>query len=156
MGNNGFLSLERWPEVDESKIDEDAELGEELIKSIIDDIEEIKKIAKIENPKEIKIFISPRWKYDIYKKILEGKEIKDIMKDDEYRKLGKELIKYAQSLSKSKEKRKILEYKKELEILKSGKEFLESVTKTKIEVIEKGDEPKAKNAEPMKPGILIK
>jgi len=156
MGNNGFLSLEKWPEADESKIDEDAELGEELIKSIIDDIEEIKKIAKIENPKEIKIFISPRWKYDIYKKFLEGKEIKDIMKNDEYRKLGKELIKYVQSLSKSKEKRKFLEYKKELEILKSGKEFLESVTKTKIEVIEKSDEPKAKNAEPMKPGILIK
>ncbi|MCD6478221.1 MAG: leucine--tRNA ligase, partial [Candidatus Aenigmarchaeota archaeon] len=78
IGNNTFISISKWPEADESKIDEESELEEELIKTVMSDIEEIKRIIKVQNPKKIKLFVSPEWKYDIYNKIMNGYEIKDL------------------------------------------------------------------------------
>ncbi|MCD6398795.1 MAG: leucine--tRNA ligase, partial [Candidatus Aenigmarchaeota archaeon] len=157
LGEKPFISTSDWPIADESKINKNAELGEELIKSVISDIEEIKRISGIEKPKKIKIFLAPKWKYDVYNGIKEGKDIKDFMRSDEYKKIGKELVKYIQSMKKNAKGEEILDYENEKKILKDGKEYMENNIKTKIELIpaEKSNESKAKQAEPMKPGILI-
>jgi len=157
LGNKPFISTTKWPEADESKINLEAELGEELLKKIMEDVEEIKKIAKIEKPEKITIFVAPQWKYEVYKGIKEGKQIGDFMKKDKYKRIGKDLVGYVQTLMKKKPLGNILNYEKEVELLKGEKGFLKKETKMKVEIIESGEseEKKAKQAEPMKPGILI-
>ena len=54
-----------WLEKNKQK----SEQGEELIKKILEDVREIQKVVKIKKPKKIKIFVSPKWKYDVYKKM---------------------------------------------------------------------------------------
>ncbi|UCG95317.1 MAG: leucine--tRNA ligase [archaeon] len=157
IGNKQFISTEKWPEFDESKIDLEAEMGEKLVKNILDDIDEIKKITGIETPKRISIFVSPEWKYDIWKGIKEGKEVGDFMKEEKYKKVGKELVNYAQGLMKKRPTDKILNFEREMWVLKKERNFLEKETGANVLITEarKSDEKKAKQAEPMKPGILI-
>jgi leucyl-tRNA synthetase len=157
IGNKPFISKEKWPKFDESKIDLEAEMGEELVKKVLDDIEEIKKITGIEKPKKIRIFVSPEWKYDVWRGVKEDKEVGDFMKEGKYKKIGKELVNYVQSLMKKRPTGKILNFEREMKILKEGKDLLEKETEANVDIIDakKTDEKKAKQAEPMKPGIII-
>ncbi|MCD6478132.1 MAG: hypothetical protein J7K87_03950, partial [Candidatus Aenigmarchaeota archaeon] len=63
------------------------------------------------------------------------------------------LINYAQSLNRI-EMKKIPPREKEIEFLKRNKDVI-GKNKVEIEIITKGDEPKSRQAKPMKPGILI-
>ncbi len=51
IGNKPFVSLERWPEADESKIDEKIEEEEKFVRKVIDDINQIKEIVNLKTPK---------------------------------------------------------------------------------------------------------
>ena len=62
MGKEGFVSLEDYPEYGE--IDKAVLKSEEILIKTMEDIEEIKKVAKIE-PKTIHIYVAPRWKWEI-------------------------------------------------------------------------------------------
>jgi len=46
IGNKGFISLERWPEVDEKKIDKNLEKREQIVEKLIKDINHIKKLTR--------------------------------------------------------------------------------------------------------------
>ena len=156
LGNEPFVSIAEWPKADESKIDEEVELGEEIIKDILEDVEEIKRIAKIEKPKCVTMFIAPEWKYEVYNGVKDGKNIGDFMKEDKYKKLGKELVMYVQKLMKKRPTKNILNREKEVEILKSKKAFFEKEIGAEVKLVTKdSNDKKAKQAEPMKPGILI-
>jgi len=50
IGGKGFISLASWPKVNETKIDENFEKEEEIIKKIAKDIIHVKEITKIKNP----------------------------------------------------------------------------------------------------------
>ena len=50
IGGKGFISLAKWPEADESKIDENLEKQEEMIKKIVSDIINIKNLTGDKNP----------------------------------------------------------------------------------------------------------
>jgi leucyl-tRNA synthetase len=50
LGNKNFISLEKWPVADDSKINEKLEKQEEFIKKVGEDINHIKGIIKINNP----------------------------------------------------------------------------------------------------------
>lgn len=156
LGNKPFISTAPWPEFDESKIDEEAEMGEELVRKVLEDVEEIKRITKIEKPKKIKVFVAPAWKYEVYVDFLEGKQIGDFMKGP-HKEKGKELVGYVQNLAKRRESRKMLGREKEMKTLEEEKSFLEKETRAKVEILgaEKSDNRKANQAEPMKPGILL-
>ncbi|MBI4143464.1 class I tRNA ligase family protein, partial [Candidatus Woesearchaeota archaeon] len=69
MGKKDFASLGEWPKHDESKIDEEAEAAAEFADSTKKDIMEIMKLAKIDKPKKIRIFVAEKWKYDFLKKL---------------------------------------------------------------------------------------
>ncbi|MEK6932841.1 MAG: class I tRNA ligase family protein, partial [Nanoarchaeota archaeon] len=64
LGNKGFLSLASLPKYDEKKINEELEKQEEFVNKTIQDINNIKKLSNIENPrtylyvipKELKLF----------------------------------------------------------------------------------------------------
>ena len=57
IGNKGFISLERWPEVEEKKIDERFEREEEAMEKIIADILNIQKIVESKGEKKNKVYI---------------------------------------------------------------------------------------------------
>ena len=163
LGNKSFVSLEKWPEFNENEINEEAEAGEELVKNLISDINEVIKLVGKE-PKKIKLFVAESWKYLLYKIVKENdKEFKTLMKkameEDEIKKHGKEASSLLQKILK--DRRKIPEFliskEKEFEILKDAKEFLESEFACKFEIShsEESKEQKAKNALPNKPAILV-
>jgi len=68
---DGFASLHEWPAYDEGKIDRRAEAVEMLAEQTRRDIIEILRLAKIENPKKITLFIAEKWKYDFMEKLKE-------------------------------------------------------------------------------------
>ena len=78
LGNKKFISLERWPIVDESKINEKFEQQEKMIEKIADDLNNIIKLVKEKQNKDVKkaylYSIPPEKKlYEDVKEMLEKK-----------------------------------------------------------------------------------
>jgi len=158
LGRKGFISLEGWPQYDGAKINESAEAAEGLISATLGDIAKIKKMTGIANPSKIMLFVSAPWKYDVYKLVLDGKELKEIMADEKFRKLGKDVVPYVQKLMKKKPLDEIfLTAGSELENFRESKWFFEKefACAVEIESAEKSSNPRAAMAEPGKPGILL-
>jgi len=155
LGEKKMISIQKWPEPDESKVSLKEEAGEEYISNILKDVEEIKKLSKIESPRKITIFVAPAWKHEVYDSIIEGVELKDLIKN--YKGNEKEVANYYAKLQKKKPLEEKFLKGHELKHLELSKDFLEKELKTKIEIIpaEKSNHPKAIIAEPEKPGILI-
>jgi len=59
IGKKPFISLEKWPEPDETKIDEQVERMEEAVNKTVDDIKEIIKITK-KKPKKVCLYVIPK------------------------------------------------------------------------------------------------
>ena len=158
----GFVSVAEWPRTDAKHINKDADMQEEFLKQIIDDVEQIKKISSI-TPKGVKIFVSYPWKFKVYDIILRNKtkainEItKEIMQTD-MRKYGNATIGFIQSLYKKiNELRPLVPRERQLNILNEAKPFLEKELQCNISIedAEKSQHDKAKQSTPQKPGILL-
>jgi len=158
LGEEEMISIQKWSEPDESKINLKVEAGEEFISQIIKDIIEIKKLSKIEKPVTTTIFTTTHLKYELYNLVLEGKELKEIMQKKDFKKIGKSVSNYYNKLQKKKPLIKLLlTDDAEYETLMNEKKSLEKKIGCKIEVIKAEDSkhPKALVAEPGKPGILV-
>src|SRR3989344_3841915 len=59
LGDKGFVSLASWPKADEKKINEILEKEEEIINKTIEDINNIKKLSNINNPKTY-LYVIPK------------------------------------------------------------------------------------------------
>ena len=57
IGNKGFISLEKWPKVDESKIDETFDKTEELTEKLVGDILNVNKILESRNEFKDKVYV---------------------------------------------------------------------------------------------------
>jgi leucyl-tRNA synthetase len=69
LGNKTFISLEKWPEVDERKIDEKLEQEEKIIEQTINDIRNIIKIIKEKQNKDaekVYLYVIPK-ELELYK-----------------------------------------------------------------------------------------
>ena len=64
LGNKSFISLERWPIVNEKKIDEDLEKQDKAIEQLIGDVNNIKKLIKKKVSKAF-IYVLPKER-DVY------------------------------------------------------------------------------------------
>jgi len=164
LGGKGFVSIEKWPNFDETKIDEETEIKEEMIKGIFGDANNIIKIIG-KTPKKIILFVSESWKYKLIRLISKYKKenpkmiIKKIMENDEIKKHGKEAIALSQKLIKHPNKlpKHLIEKDNEKEMIFDAKEFFEDEFKCKI-IIKDADESKEKKAKyalPNKPAILV-
>ncbi len=69
-GETGFISVAKWPEFDEAKLDFAAEEQENLITDILTDTQNILKATKI-TPKRLVFYTAAAWKWQIYLKVLE-------------------------------------------------------------------------------------
>ncbi len=167
IGKKDFISSSEWPKSDPKKIDPKAEYSEDFVERTVADIREVLGLVKIEKPKQISLFVADDWKYSLFthvRKQLEkthntGEVLKEVMKGVEMKKHGKDVPGLVGSLVKdpSKIPQTILDQKQEIKILQDSKEFFEKEFGCKIEVLasDKSTSPRAKKAEPGKPGIEV-
>ncbi|MFC1733116.1 leucine--tRNA ligase [candidate division KSB1 bacterium] len=166
MGNKGFISSERWPKHDESKIDQRAEAAEDLIHNTISDITNVLKLANLKKPKKITLFVSKSWKYDYIKLLKQtliktrnpGEILKAIMKT-ELKKYGKEISKMTPKLvaDVTKLPKILLSLGEEYDSLNNNKDSIAKEFNADVKIIRADDskEAKANNAMPGKAAILI-
>ncbi|MHA1510772.1 MAG: leucine--tRNA ligase, partial [Promethearchaeota archaeon] len=84
MNKKGYISLAPWPKYDELLISESIEKQWLAYENVIDDIKNIQKLIKLENPEEIQLIIADNWKNEFISKmeipIKDGKNFGDLMK----------------------------------------------------------------------------
>ncbi|MDN5327838.1 MAG: leucyl-tRNA synthetase [Candidatus Woesearchaeota archaeon] len=107
LGNNSFISLEKWPSYDENLIDDKLEFLINLHKSVAEDIRTIKKLVN-EDVKKVKIILPEDWKYELYN-FIKGKFkdkdnhreiVKEVM-SSEFKQYGKSAITIANNFVKN-------------------------------------------------------
>ncbi|MCS7386913.1 MAG: leucine--tRNA ligase [archaeon GB-1867-005] len=175
-GHNPFVSIAKWPEIDESKISPEIELSESLIRKTLSDILEIIRVIKVK-PSRIVLYVAPDWKWRVYVDVakLMGREISDIkeitreiMRRDYVKGRERDTIKvikysYEDLINLSKDERVARANIKidELKVFLDAAKFLEKETGAKVTVFRADDpariDPKsrAQHAMPLRPAIYI-
>ncbi len=165
IGKKGLVCQQAWPSVDMKRINPEADAKEQLIRDTLQDIKAVLKLAKIEKPKTITLFVSAVWKYnfyalvkDLFAKTRDPKEILDKVMATELKKQGQDIYKVLPKLIKQGGiPSVILSQSKELAALNEAKEFLAAECGCAIEVMkaEGAANPKANNAVPGKAAIVV-
>ncbi len=166
LGKKEFISIASWPKVDTTKINKKLDNYEEAVEKVIDDIASVMKIARIEKPKKITLFVADSWKYILFdylnvivkKTRNPGEVLKEILALPELRKYHDQIKKLVPKLVMSGKISYFIEKPEdELKLLKKNKDFFEQEFGCKFEFIlaENSDHIKALNALPEKPAILI-
>jgi leucyl-tRNA synthetase len=167
MGHEGLISFGPWPEADETKIDTDAEISEELLARTVEDIESLLRIIRIK-PKQVTICVSPDWKWDIFRMIATAPDKKNIMREimqhEQVRARGKEAADTVKNctthyhrLSSELVDRIIANKPDELATFIEAQKFLESEFNLKFTLVTADEcvHDKAGYALPFKPAIII-
>lgn len=161
IGKKDFIASATWPRYDESRIDLDSGTSEELIQTVIEDARQVLKLAKIEQPKKLIFITSPEWKYALYNIVKEQLKTTRNPKDIIGAVMSTELKRYAKDVMKMIPKlingvpEHILNAKKEYDFLLEAQEFLSNELQLEVEITNASDHPKAKQASPHKPAILV-
>ena len=165
IGNKPFISLASWPKYDESKIDLKAEAMENIVMATKDDIRSVLKLLKKEAPEEIILFVAAKWKYDFFNTLKAAMEktrdIRALIKKTMIKKQAKDISSLVPKLVKdpSKIPEVVLDQETERKALKAAVGNLKEEFNTRNIAVfdaDKSTEPKAKQAMPGKPAILIK
>lgn len=168
LGNKDFISKAEWPKCDEKKIDEKADALEDMITETINDIRNVLKVAKIENPKTIEIIVADSWKYEFIEKLkamLEktnnaGEIIKSFVQISEFKQYGQFISKYVPNAVNDRSKLPLVVFDSETEYktFTEAKHLISETFNNANILITKESEsklPKAKFAMPGKPGVFI-
>lgn len=165
LGMEGFISLAGWPEFDESKINFSIENSEQLISNVLDDFNQVKKLAKLDNPKNLKIIVADDWKFELSKEIKQhirgsfnpSHVMKAVIpKFSEHGKVASQLVqKFVRDPSKIPSADSSADV--EFQFLKDAVEFLQEQICCNVEVVtESGSsEDKANSALPGKPSMIL-
>ena len=153
-----FISLEKYPEFDESKVDEEAEAIEEYIKSFIKDVKEVMKF--VEKPKVVYVSFAEEWKREVLKIAFQSNSMKEamnkIMKEEKFRSMAKEVATFLKRVFRDKESYSVIKDLNEKKIIEENIEFLEKELGVKISLDEsKVPAEKRKTAMPGKPAIYV-
>ena len=160
LGHKDFVSVSKWPVPDQTKINSEAEIGEELVKRTLSDIEEVQRIANIK-PKKITLFVAEDWKFRVHQKILRNKTsnindiTKEIMSSGTY---GKATVMFIQSLYKKiTELQPVIARGQQFTLLDDVRGFIEKETgcEVLIQDADDTDNLKAKSSTPSKFGLFL-
>jgi len=155
LKHSSYVSLERYPEYEESRIDEEAEMIEEYLRNLVEDIQEIKKF--VSDAREVYISPAEEWKFKAAKVIAESKDMsqamKTLMQDEELRRMGKEVSNFVKKVFKD---RKKLTAINEWEVIRENIKFIENETGLRV-ILDTNRVPEDKRmlAIPGKPAIYI-
>ncbi|NHJ39409.1 MAG: leucine--tRNA ligase [Asgard group archaeon] len=158
-----FATQRSFPKTDKRKIDIKLEAEEQLIKNVRDDIQGILDAIKKHEKKglsTIEIFVSPEWQYKILdiRRSKPDNLIKAIMANDSIKQHGNAAVKYAQKLINNPGFDTILSNKSEFDALNDAIDYYKrefNAKEIKIISADKSKHPKAKIAEPGRPGIAL-
>jgi len=166
LGKKQFACTQKWPKFDAKKIDAELEYQHVLYENLKSDINGVLKLTNILKPMAIKLFIADQWKNDFYKEFKQrfektknpGEIIKQLMQT-ELRKHGEVITKMVPKLiaDPGRIPMHILGQKKELAAFIAVKDELAKDFGCSIEIVKAQDsqEPKAKNALPGKPAMVV-
>ncbi|MEM4663217.1 MAG: leucine--tRNA ligase [Candidatus Diapherotrites archaeon] len=140
---------------------------ESLISNVLNDINEIKRLAKIEKPKKVYIYVCADWKkkmFEILRKKMSSQDsneaVRIVMADDFFKKKGVEAVNIARKIaakwSEIREFKPIDEFK----VLRESKQFFLSQLGCEVIILEEekatyDPKNKAKDAMPFKPAIYM-
>jgi len=165
LGHNNFVDFEKFPQADESAIDDGIEREEEFVKQTRDDIEKIATLVKTKTgkmPEKITIYVAGDWKRKAYKLLKKEKSFEKAMKAAQEDPLLKRYVRDIPTFFKPLIKniyvlQDIMSTEEELEILKDAKSFFATEFLCDVEVLmdHEAKHEKAKNAMPNKPAIII-
>ncbi|MCE4599264.1 MAG: leucine--tRNA ligase [Desulfurococcales archaeon] len=162
IGGRGYASIAPWPEPDYSKINDELETAENIVKEVIEDSRNILKLVK--EARRLRVIIASPWKYDLVSNVKEarsrGLTLRDALRDASKR-VNRPKAEVGKALSILARKPEILNLlvnrELEISILAEAREFLSK--ELNIEVIveteEESDSPKKENAMPGKPALHI-
>ena len=173
-GFEGLVSAGQLPEPDVSLISASAEHGEDLIREIMSDITEIRKIAGIE-AKRVVLYTSPEWKREVMRRAAEMKRQGDLsipgltkacMSDESLRRNGKAVSELAKKVAVDMSRSDLSQWEPvfgtdEKALLESAKGFLSDELGLAVDVLDSDDEgvydpqKKARQASPGRPAILL-
>jgi leucyl-tRNA synthetase len=177
LENEGFISVAKWPDYDENKVNVEAEETEKLIKNVLDDTSNILRATEME-PKEIYYYTAAQWKWKAYLTALKlsetgtvaiGDLMKKLMTDPELKNVANKLAKFARGLAEDinrmpddmKKMQLQIGTINEKELLKQAVDFFEREFNTKLHAYSEDDkeifDPKRKAgfAKPYRPAIYI-
>ncbi|MBI4173510.1 MAG: leucine--tRNA ligase [Candidatus Aenigmarchaeota archaeon] len=167
LGNQGFVSIAKWPTADGKLIDMEAERMEALVQATLEDIQQITKIVG-KKPKAVHIYVTPLWKHAVYGEIVASVKdpkdmIRQLMQKPEIRKLGDKAVRFAESLKKDLGNLPAIpSTEAEYQTLSGALDFLKEESGAEIVKVWKFEDPqmhdpgkKADKARPMKPAIYM-
>ncbi len=177
IGHKQFVSTATWPNPDKTKIDVEAEEGEELVKNLLDDTFSILRVTKI-SPNRVVYYTSSEWKWSVYLTALktfdegsldEGLLMKRLMKNEELKSRAKDVSTFVKKLfdeirtvpSDMRERRLKVSELNELRILQEAKAFLEKELNAEVLIYKEDNakryDPKnrANLSKPYRPAIYL-
>ncbi|MHA2297008.1 MAG: leucine--tRNA ligase [Candidatus Hodarchaeales archaeon] len=159
-GQDSFISLETFEPIRDELVFDEELARMTFVDNIVEDIKNIMEAGKIEKIKLLHLTVSPAWKYKIFHEAIADKKdlVKRVMADPDIKKHGKQAVNYATVLIKKGVPMKIAnDQNQELTILEAMKKYLEREFEAEIiiDITEESTSPKAKFAEPGRPGIQI-
>jgi len=157
---------EKWPQHDENKINPAIEQAEGLMAQVLDDVGQILKLAKVDRPVMITLFVAHDWKAKLFIKLKEimasTRDIGQIMKAimAEFKEHAQEASGLVQKITKdpSKLPRQVAHQEAEYQNLIDAIAFFKQEFGCPVDIIKEQEstEAKAKQALPGKPAILVK
>ncbi len=161
LGGKGLVASGKFPECDDREVDARMEMGEELVRTVHGDVEKIGQLLG-KKPQKVAIYAASDWKHELYELVREHKVLPKVMqeaaKDASLRphmkdvpKAAGQLVKNAHSLPD------VLSAKEELAALEDALAFYKKEFGCEVIVAdeEKGTHPRARNAMPGKPAIVL-
>ena len=167
IGHKKLVSNEKWPEFDETKIDEEIEYAQEVSENIVLDLKNILDLTGIKKPAKITLFTAEKWKNDLFRVLgsamAETREyekiIKTCMEEKSIKINSKEASKIIKAVLKdnSKMPKFFLEESKEIDAYQDALETISKLYDSEVEIIpeSESENPKSKQAMPLKPAILV-
>jgi leucyl-tRNA synthetase len=152
LGKKEFVATQKL-EVED--YDDSTEASEELVRTVAEDIEEIKKF--VSGKRKVIVFVAEKWKFEAYDKISQEEDPKTVISEmaAQYPEKGKDIASFILSLKKGTVD--VMNRKDQTKTLEEAIDFLKNQTGMIVEIqsAENNDEKKAKSASPDKPGLLF-
>jgi leucyl-tRNA synthetase len=166
IGSDGFVSSAGWPKADESRIDREADAINDMVGTTISDIRSVLELIGMQKPGRIKLIVSAGWKYGFMKRLKEllettkdhGQIQKQLMSTD-LKQHGKDISKMLPKMVRdfSKIPEVVLDASSELKAYKAAADRIKEVYDAELIVVseEESSDPKARQAMPGKPAIVL-
>ena len=155
-GQKGLCIQQDWPQPDPAKINPEQEYIYNKAQDIKKDIENVKELANIPNPKEVKLILAAPWKYEVAKKVqmLYDEEkvheaVPRIMRTP-LKKHGDQAVKLIQKYQKNPSKLPKITIKR-----KHDEKATHLLSDVNVQYEEKNKETKSNTALPGKPALIL-